>query len=354
MRRHKVPELEVEFVNREIEFKNILELPNGRISIIVGPKGCGKTELAKEIVYTFSEDKSKIITLLQYRQNQTYILSNSIREIRQILQELYQIIKDFSGIIGIIVNLLIDFAKILYRLVENKKILKKDLIIIIDEFREIYGEDVRQVLEVESNIVRDLAMMFREYGGRLRIIFMTSDATAIDLLNIVGSKVDWYLMWNLDKESTFKLLDLVNCCENFDIIWLLTSGNPREISILKLFRWDVRRWLADKIGLVVKSILDYSRTCNKDVSDIIREISRFLDDVDSILLSRVYDFFTKYNIVMPFDSRLRFLGKFEHSCDRCVGDFLVFQEGVYYYVLRSIVEYCSVKIDPDSVLRLVS
>jgi len=234
MKRHKVPELEVEFINREIEFKNILELPNGRISIIVGPEGCGKTELAKEIVYTFSEDKSKIVTLLQYRQNQTYILSNSIREIRQILEELYQIIKDFSGIIGIIVNLLIDFAKILYKLVENKKILKKDLIIIIDEFRNIYGEDVRQVLEVESNIVRDLAAMFREYGGKLSIIFMTSDATAIDLLNIVGSKVDWYLMWNLDKESTFKLLDLVNCCENFDIIWLLTSGNPREISNLFL------------------------------------------------------------------------------------------------------------------------
>jgi len=73
-----------------------------------------------------------------------------------------------------------------------------------------------------------------------------------------------------------------------------------------------------------------------------------------MLLSRAYDFFTKYSIVMPFDSRLRILGKFEHSCDRCVDDFLVFQEGVYYYVLRSIVEYSSVKIDPDSVLRLMS
>ncbi len=354
MRRHRVPELEVEFIDRDSEFKNILELPNGRISIIVGPRGCGKTELAKEIIYTLSEDENSIVTLIQYRENQTYILSNSIKDIKQALEKVYETIRDLSGITGLIVSFLIDFSKILYRFIESRKMLKKNIIIIVDEFREIYREDVRQVLEVEANIVRDLAMKFREHGGKLNIIFMTSDSTAMDLLNIIGSKVDWYLIWNLDKNSTYTLLSLVKCSENFDIIWLLTSGNPREISILKMFNWDVRRWLIDKVSLVIKAILDYSRICNRDVIDVMRDLSRFLDDIDSILLSRIYDVFVRYNVVMPLDSRLKMLGKFEHSCDKCVSDFLVFQEGVYYYVLRAIVERGSLKIGPDSVLRLLS
>ncbi len=92
---YTAPELYVNFIDREYEIEKITKLVNGRLHVIAGPRGCGKTELFKALTYALRqvEDKEKynivFIVLRQIKQEYTQIVK---RYLNSLLLK-YQVLK---------------------------------------------------------------------------------------------------------------------------------------------------------------------------------------------------------------------------------------------------------------------
>ncbi|NPB01010.1 MAG: AAA family ATPase [Crenarchaeota archaeon] len=175
MRRHIVPEL-------EIEFNKILSLEEGKTHIITGPRGCGKTELAREIEYTLENDEKHSIILITYETDKTNITVTSRRTIRELTKKLKNVIREEPY--GIIIKTILDIVEIVSEILKIRELVRRRIIIIVDEFRNMYREDkARQMLEVEANRIRYINKELREQGGSIKLILITSDATLMKNLH---------------------------------------------------------------------------------------------------------------------------------------------------------------------------
>ncbi len=346
LKRHIVPELNIKFIDREVEASKILEMTRGRVHVIVGPRGCGKTELFKEILYSLKDSERFYPILITYNVDSTKIYLPDLELLRRtLIERISKIVQDISGLVGALFTTFIRVGGFIIEILRFREIYGKDIVIIVDEFRNVYpGDYSRQFLDVMANDVRDLDMKLMEKNGSIRLILSTSDATASELRGKVGVKVDWYIMWNLDKKGTFDLLSDVKCPIDFELVWKITGGNPREVALLKRLEWDVKKWIIMKIADVINALVDYCQSEGENLNDTLRSIK---NNFDNIYLLKVWKYLLKYNIVMYVDSRFEKISNVPDS------GFFLFQVPIYGMILRSIVEKGSINVDPVDVLRIL-
>ncbi|NPA71026.1 MAG: AAA family ATPase [Crenarchaeota archaeon] len=329
MRRHIVPELEIEFVNREEEFNKILSLEEGKIHIITGPRGCGKTELAREVEYTLENDEKHSIILITYETDKTNITVTPRKTIKE--------------------NSKIDIVEIISEILKIRELVRRRIIIIVDEFRNIYRDDrARQMLEVEANRIRYINKELREQGGSIKLILITSDATVTYLRNIVGTKVQWYIMWNLDEKPTYEVLQKLKCPIDHHMTWKLTGGNLREIAIIKSHNWNLEKWIRIKISELITCLREYSQSENRNLISIIKEIE---GNVDELSWRKIWTYLLKNNIVIEIDDRFDKMSTIPR--DESIGSSVAYQVPIYYYTMKCIVEKGSLDVDPSDILRMV-
>ncbi len=344
LKRHVVPELGIRFIDREIEISRILEMTRGRVHVIIGPRGCGKTELFKEILYSLGDIEHIYPILITYNIDSTKIYVTDIELLkRTVMERISKIVQDLSGLVGALFTTFIRVGEFIIEILRFREICRKDIVIIVDEFRNVYpGDYSKQFLDVIANDVRDLDMKLIEKGGSIRLILSTSDATASELRGQVGVKVDWYIMWNLGKKSTFDLLSEVKCPIDFELVWKITGGNPREIALLRRLEWDIKKWISIKIADVINALVDYCQSEGENLDNILRKVK---NNFDNIYLLKVWEYLLKYNIVMYVDSRFERISNIPDS------DIFLFQVPIYGIVLRQVSERERFKIDPSDVLR---
>jgi len=329
LRRHIVPELEIEFVNREEEFNKILSLEEGKIHIITGPRGCGKTELAREVEYTLENDEKHSIILITYETDKTNITVTPRKTIKE--------------------NSKIDIVEIISEILKIRELVRRRIIIIVDEFRNIYRDDrARQMLEVEANRIRYINKELREQGGSIKLILITSDATVTYLRNIVGTKVQWYIMWNLDEKPTYEVLQKLKCPIDHHMTWKLTGGNLREIAIIKSHNWNLEKWIRIKISELITCLREYSQSENRNLISIIKEIE---GNVDELSWRKIWTYLLKNNIVIEIDDRFDKMSTIPR--DESIGSSVAYQVPIYYYTMKCIVEKGSLDVDPSDILRMV-
>ena len=349
LRRHIVPELNIQFINRELEFEKFLKFENGRIHVISGPKGCGKTEFLKEIVYTFENSKDYYIIFTTYGIEETKLFISSIDLVKELVREIGNVIQEVSQPIGLIIKGFVKLSDLISKLLKFYKIWEKHTIVIIDEFREIYSNDLsRQFLEVESNYVRDLNLKFYEHGGSFKIVVTTSDATITYLRSIVGTKVNWYIMWNFDKETTYRLLNELKCSIDYELIWYLTGGNPREIVNLKNLNWNIHKWIDIKIQEVITCFREYSRIERVSINEILKELS---ENVDDLSWKRIWIYMLKHNIVIEIDERFEKLNNLPKI--ESIGKTCAFQLPIYYHIIRTMMLSNNIKLSSEDVLNIL-
>ncbi len=347
MRRHIVPELEIEFINRETEFNKILSLEEGKIHIITGPKGCGKTELAKEIEYTLENDKKHSIILITYETDKTNITITPRKTIKEPTKKLKNVIKEEPY--RIITKTILDIVEIISEILKIKELTKRRIIIIVDEFRNIYRNDkARQMLEVEANRIRYINKELEEQGGSIKLILITSDAAITYLRNTIGTKVQWYIMWNLDEKSTYEVLQKLKCPIDHYITWKLTGGNLREIVIIRSHNWNLEKWIRIKISELITCLREYAQSENKNLIDIIKEIE---GNVDELSWRKIWKYLLKDNIVIEIDDRFEKMSIIPK--DESIGSFAAYQVPIYYYIMKCIVEKGNLDVDPSNILRIV-
>ncbi len=360
LHKYWINELNTYFINRDEELCKFLNLSNGEVHVITGPKGCGKTEFSKALMQalrevesnynvmyiTYEESESEVLTYIHFS-NRTFI--NYLKDIANIVKEI--------PVLEIIVKGLLNVYELISKIVKEDKVKHSNNIVIIDEFRSIDNKTI-QLLEVDANNVKDINNYLSRFGGSFKIIYFTSDATCTKLQLKIGSKINWYIMWYLSRHDIYTLLDNLECSLDYEFIWKLTGGNVREIKELYKNNWNINEWLDSKIRKCVNTIITitneltitWKESEDKILKQILGRIESYVDNVDKLRITILWDYLLNHNIVMEIDSRFKKLSTIPE--EKWIGKYNAWQLPIYYYIFKVISEK-GLDLEVSDVLRII-
>lgn len=347
------------FVDRVREAKTILDesekaVLNGMITVLYGPKGCGKTSLFKalhEIVTSMDTDVDVVIVGSEkeaWKAEKLYApktLSDILREVKGILGF------NISSTGEVTSSLAVDATKIISLMVGyTAQLLKsrRKVIIVLDEVKADSSErlaEFRGWLEGFANTLKwDTGKYWMEKGGSISVVALTSDALVSEIRYKVGSKVNWALIWNLPYNAMVELAEQLNLSVDAELLWRLTGGNPRALVGIKVA--GLKGWIdLDVLGRVWRVIKESGGTARASIWDKLKVVTDNIDDGGAGLLKIM----EKHNIAV-------FIGGSTKISDipkeEWVGRYYAYQIPAYYYALKAMVARRSLYVTPDDILSV--
>ncbi len=348
------------FVDRVREAKAILDegekaVLNGMITVLYGPKGCGKTSLFKALhdIVTSMEDADVDVVIVgsekeAWRAEKLYTPKS-----------LGEILKEVKGILGFDITstgevkstLAVDATKIISLMVGYIAQMlrsKRKIVIVLDEVKADSGErlaEFRGWLEGFANTLKwDAGKYWIEKGGSISVVALTSDALVSEIRYKVGSKVNWALIWNLPYNAMVELAEQLNLSIDPELLWRLTGGNPRALVGIKVA--GLKGWIdLDVLGRVWRVIKEAGDIARASVWDELKVVTDSIDDGGAGLLKIM----EKHNIAV-------FIGGSTKISDipkeEWVGRYYAYQIPAYYYALKAMVARRSLHVTPDDILSI--
>jgi len=222
----------------------------------------------------------------------------------------------------------------------------RGVLIVLDEVKADSPEHLsnfRQWLESFANDIAEYNRIYSEKGGSIAVIALVSDAAVEDLIDVVGDKVDWALIWNLSKEASKELAEKIGLDIDPEILWRLTGGNSRSIITMK--RSGLEKWLWTRIVRTLTKIYDASRkTFGNNIWDEFREAVNDLDNADHDLKKIML----RNNIIIYTAGA----DPISHiSKEPWIGRDYAYQIPAYYYALKTMARKRSTDISPEEVIK---
>ena len=348
------------FVDRVREAKAILDesekaVLNGMITVLYGPKGCGKTSLFKALhdIVTSMEDADTDVVIVgsekeAWRAEKLYTpktLSDILREVKGILGF------NISSTGEVTSSLAVDATKIISLMVGYIAQMlrsKRKIVIVLDEVKADSGErlaEFRGWLEGFANTLKwDTGKYWMEKGGSISVVALTSDALVSEIRYKVGSKVNWALIWNLPYNAMVELAEQLSLSIDPELLWRLTGGNPRALVGIKVA--GLKGWIdLDVLGRVWRVIKEAGGTARASIWDKLKVVTDSIDDGGARLLNIM----EKHNIAV-------FIGGSTKISDipkeEWVGRYYAYQIPAYYYALKAMVARRSLHVTPDDILSI--
>jgi len=347
------------FVDRVREAKAILDesekaVLNGMITVLYGPKGCGKTSLFKalhEIVTSMDNDVDVVIVGSEkeaWKAEKLY----APKSLGEILKEVKGILGfDISSTGEVASSLAVDATKIISLMVGYIAQMlrsKRKIVIVLDEVKADSSErlaEFRGWLEGFANTLKwDTGKYWMEKGGSISVVALTSDALVSEIRYKVGSKVNWALIWNLPYNAMVELAEQLNLSVDAELLWRLTGGNPRALVGIKVA--GLKGWIdLDVLGRVWRVIKEAGGTARASIWDKLKVVTDNIDDGGAGLLKIM----EKHNIAV-------FIGGSTKISDipkeEWVGRYYAYQIPAYYYALKAMVARRSLYVTPDDILSV--
>ena len=349
------------FVDRVREAKAILDegekvVLNGMITVLYGPKGCGKTSLFK-VLY-------EVVTSMEDTDVDMVIVSSEKEawkaEKLYVPRSLDEILKEVKGILGFNITptgevtstLAIDATKIISLMVGYIARMLRDgrkVIIVLDEVKADSGErlaEFRGWLEGFANtLLWDAGKYWMEKGGSISVVVLTSDALVSEIRYKVGSKVNWALMWNLPYNAMVELAEQLNLSIDPELLWRLTGGNPRALTSIRSRGLEL--WLrADVVDVLARIVEDLRGEWGGDVWSEITEAVSNIDDASFRLKIALL----KHNVLIYTGGVYAYISDIPK--EEWVGRYYAYQIPAYYYALKAMVARRSLHVTPDDILSI--
>jgi AAA+ ATPase superfamily predicted ATPase len=263
------PGLEIEFVDRERALKQVEELAEKgtRFPIVVfGPEGCGKTAWLKQATFILRELGFEAIYIDPLHRD--FIANTDTSEAVKRLAEATSEVINVAQVK--LATLALDILKDLI-----SRWRKKRVAILIDEVFQAIGLDKTQIY------VKSLLNLI-EYPPASYEAIVSIIATSEGITRGKIGRHLWALlkpMWNMSKSGFEELYEKIPCQKPpFENIWKITSGNPRMLSQLYEFKWDIE--------LVIRNLIEAKKldTFISSLSDDEKKwLSEAIIDPDSLL-----------------------------------------------------------------------
>ena len=346
------------FVDRELEVTRILDprvgvVAGGLITVLYGPKGCGKTSLFKALRYALESVESDIDIVIvsseveAWRAEKLYAprtLSDVLREVEGILGFNVTPTGDIVGSISVytskLISLMVGYIARMFR--DGRKV-----IIVLDEVKADSGErlaELRGWLEGFANTLKwDNQEYSEKSGGSISVVALTSDALVSEIRYKVGSKVNWALIWNLPYNAMVELAEQLNLSIDPELLWRLTGGNPRALTSIRLRGLEL--WLrADVIDVLARMVEGLRGEWGGDVWSEITEAVSNIDEASFRLKIALL----KHNVLIYTGGVYAYLSDIPK--EEWVGRYYAYQIPAYYHVLKLMSERGSVEVRPEDVL----
>jgi hypothetical protein len=102
---------------------------------------------------------------------------------------------------------------------------------------------------------------WRDKGGSIAVVALTSDAMVKEVRSRVGPKVNRAYMWNLGYVSMGELARRLNLDLDVDTLWRLAGGNPRALVRIKVD--ELKKWVEKEVLAVIQGLLDEARRSSR-------------------------------------------------------------------------------------------
>jgi energy-coupling factor transporter ATP-binding protein EcfA2 len=345
------------FVDRDDEIRKILGgsenlFLGGRITVLYGPKGCGKSTLFRILSGAADQAGSGLDVLVVERseealQKALLYLPKSFRGLGESIAGYLrdsQISPDRATIVS--TSTIFGIAFTLASYIASRLRRGRGVLIVLDKVKADSPEHLsnfRQWLESFANDIAEYNRIYSEKGGSIAVIALVSDAAVEDLIDVVGDKVDWALIWNLSKEASKELAEKIGLDIDPEILWRLTGGNSRSIITMK--RSGLEKWLWTRIVRTLTKIYDASRkTFGNNIWDEFREAVNDLDNADHDLKKIML----RNNIIIYTAGA----DPISHiSKEPWIGRDYAYQIPAYYYALKTMARKRSTDISPEEVIK---
>jgi len=362
--RYTITELNIgplRFVDRVREAKAVLDesekaVLNGMITVLYGPKGCGKTSLFKALhdIVTSMEDADVDVVIVgsekeAWRAEKLY----APKSLGEILKEVKGILGfDISSTGEVTSSLAVDATKIISLMVGYIAQMlrsKRKIVIVLDEVKADSGErlaEFRGWLEGFANTLKwDTGKYWMEKGGSISVVVLTSDALVSEIRYKVGSKVNWALMWNLPYNAMVELAEQLNLSIDPELLWRLTGGNPRALTSIRSRGLEL--WLrADVVDVLARIVEDLRGEWGGDVWSEITEAVSNIDDASFRLKIALL----KHNVLIYTGGVYAYISDIPK--EEWVGRYYAYQIPAYYYALKAMVARRSLHVTPDDILSI--
>ncbi len=352
---YRVSDLGIRIVDRDEELLEMLKLlrfgedvdpRNSLIYVVSGPWGCGKTEFARALTRALSTAKEVIATYINVPQSFALeeFYGTTPSEIVGIVENF---VENFLGDRG---KLLFNLYKLVKHLVNALKVRNRRLVLIFDEVTSTldrYRVSIRDLVAGLSKEIYDAAWSF---GCEVYVVMLTSECTALyDFKREEGKNMVVYQMWHLDKKHLARILEELGSPHDVEAVWKLCGGCPRAVYELWRREWMLERWVSPYIDKVRISLQSYARSHRVAEKELLREISRLVEDLDALELHPLWNEFLKNNVVTPIFSE--WLGGKAPPNEAWIGNSIAFQMPIYRTVLETMAEEGRLGVEPSKVLR---
>ena|GEM_PF-220450 len=364
------------FVDREKEAREILEwgfgkpIRGGRITVLYGPKGCGKSTFFRALSTAIDQVDARLdVMVVRKPEEATRVsflhLPKSFRDLaRDIAGHVAEGFKissaepsiEFTSTPTYIAWKIASYIAYIFEK-------GRDVLVVVDEVKADSKEHLsnfRQWLESFANDIAEYNRKYSEKGGSIAVIALTSDALVREIRHMVGDKVSWALIWNLARVSSVELASQiglqhrvagelgVDAEKAMEILWRLAGGNPRELE--QIWGGGLRKWIENK---VIDGIQSFTQDLSKKMRNkALEEISASLDRVDDIGWAEpsIWKAMLRHNIIIYIAAADKIS---ELPREPWIGSRFAFQIPAYYYALKIATRKRSWDISPEEVIREV-